>query len=76
MKPLEKLLDVLTKNMGYTIVLVVAILLFAAYSDGLIPGAITALSALVGYACVLSLYREYKHAGTPKKVAKKSVKKK
>ncbi len=76
MKSIEKLLDVLSKNMGYTIVLVLAILMFGIFSDGLIAGTITALSALIGYACVLALYREYKHAATPTKVVKKRTTKK
>ena len=56
----EKLLNVLSKNLGYTVVLVAAVLLFAIFSDGLIPGLITAVSALLAYTCIMALYKEYK----------------
>ena len=64
----EKLLNVLSKNLGYTVVLVAAILLFAVFSDGLIAGLITAVSALLAYTCIVALYKEYK-ALPVKKVA-------
>ncbi len=78
MKSFEKLLNVLAKNLGYTVVLAAAIILFAIFSDGIIPGAITALSAAVGYACVVALAREYKKCDAPKKApaAKKAPAKK
>ena len=56
----EKLLNVLAKNLGYTVVLFVAIILFTIFSDGLLSGLITALSALLAYTCIVSLVREYK----------------
>ena len=64
MKTLEKILSVLVKNLGYTVVLVLAIILFAMFSDGLISGIITALSALLGYACIMALYNEFKKEPT------------
>ncbi len=82
MKVLEKIVNVLARNIMYTITLAVAIVLFAVFSDGLIPGLITAASALVVYVCVEFLYREYKHTSAPRPVpakskpAKKTVKKK
>ena len=69
MNTLERILEKLTKNLGYTVVLVLAIILFAMFSDGLISGIITALSALLGYACIMALYNEFKK--TPAKGAKK-----
>lgn len=69
MKTAEKILNVLAKNLGYTVVLVAAIILFAIFSDGLIDGAITALSAVIGYTCVVMLYKEF-----AKESAKKPVK--
>ena len=66
MKTLEKILTTLVKNLGYTIVLVLAIILFAIFSDGLISGAITAISALIAYACIVALYREFKKAAPAK----------
>ena len=70
MKTLEKILSVLVKNLGYTVVLVLAIILFAMFSDGLISGIITAASALLGYACIMALYKEFKHE-SPKATKKK-----
>ena len=69
MKTAEKILNVLAKNLGYTVVLVAAIILFAIFSDGLIDGVITALSAVIGYICVVMLYKEF-----AKESAKKPVK--
>jgi len=60
MKTFEKILNVLTKNLGVTAVLVLAIVLFAWFSCGLLSGVITAVSAMVGYTCVDILYKEYK----------------
>jgi hypothetical protein len=73
----EKLLHVLSKNLGYTVVLAVALLLFAIFSDGLIAGLITAISALLVYTCVQALYREYKALPNKKaQPAKKTTTKK
>ena len=66
MEAVKKLIGVLARNLGLTIVLVAAIILFAIFSDGLLAGLITALSALIAYTCCELLYREYK-AGTPEK---------
>ncbi len=65
MEVINKLIAVLAKNLGLTIVLFAAIILFAIFSDGLLAGAITALSALIAYTCCELLYREYK-AYSPK----------
>lgn len=66
MNTLEKILSVLTKNMGYTIVFVVAVVLFAIFSDGLLSGLITAASGVIAYACGAALVREYKKTSAPK----------
>lgn len=75
MKTLEKILNVLAKNIGYTVVLVAAIILFAIFSGGLLRGIITAGSALIGYACIEMLYKQFKAEGSvktaPKRVSKK-----
>ncbi len=76
MKTLERILAVLTKNMGLTIVLVLAIVLFAIFADGLIGGIITAISALLAYTCVEMLYQEYKKTSTPRVAKVKSNTKK
>lgn len=69
MKSFEKLLKVLAKNIGTTIVLIAAIILFAIFSDGLLAGIITAFSAMVVYACCSMLYKEFKQ--DPKSNSKK-----
>lgn len=81
MKNCEKILDVLAKNLGITVVLIAAIILFAVFSDGLIPGLITAFSALLGYTCIEMLYKEFKkssvkHAPAKRSGVKKPTKKK
>lgn len=69
----EKLLTVLSKNLGYTVVLAVALLLFALFSDGLVAGLITAVSALLVYTCTAALYKEYKAISVKKTVAVKKT---
>ena len=69
----EKLLSVLAKNLGYTVVLAVAVLLFAVFSDGLIAGLITAVSALRVYTCVQALYKEYQKEGAKKSAPAKKA---
>lgn len=75
MKPFEKLMNVLARNLGYTVVLVASIILFAIFSDGLVSGLITAISALLAYTCVVALVREYKKPA-PKAISKPKAKKK
>ncbi|MCQ2582073.1 MAG: hypothetical protein MJ170_03810 [Alphaproteobacteria bacterium] len=70
MKSFEKFLKVMSANLGTTIVLIAAIILFAIFSDGLLSGIITAFSALVAYACGINLYREFSK-DTQKKASKK-----
>lgn len=74
MNVFEKILNVLTKNLGYTVVLLVAIALFGIFSDGLLSGLITAASALIIYICVDMLYREYKKLGNKPAAAKEAAK--
>lgn len=76
MKTLERILAVLTKNLGLTIVLVLAIILFAIFADGLIGGIITAISALLAYTCVEMLYQEYKKTSASSAAKVKSTPKK
>ena len=74
---LNKLANVLSKNLGYTVVLVAAIVLFAVFSDGLISGLITAISALLAYTCIVALVKEYKNEPNVKATpAKKTTEKK
>lgn len=75
MNTFEKILGVFGKNLAYTIVLIVAVIFFAYFSDGLIPGLITAFSALVVYICAMALYREFKDAFSGKKTVSATVKK-
>lgn len=60
MNTFERIMNVFGKNLGYTIVLIVAVIFFAYFSDGLIPGLLTAFSALVAYICGAGLYRAFK----------------
>ncbi|MDE6481640.1 MAG: hypothetical protein K2L25_02350 [Alphaproteobacteria bacterium] len=76
MKTFEKILNVLAKNIGYTVVLVAAIILFAIFSGGLLRGLITAGSALIGYACIEMLYKQFKADNAPKPAPKRVSKKK
>ncbi|MBQ8255825.1 MAG: hypothetical protein IJY99_02570 [Alphaproteobacteria bacterium] len=72
----DKLLNVLSKNLGYTVVMVAAIILFVIFSGGLISGLITAISALLAYTCGVALYKEYKKEPAKKAApAKKKSKK-
>lgn len=74
----QKLGRVLTKNIAYTVILVVAFILFLYFAEGnLIGGILTALSALVVYVCIALLYQEYKKMFPAKKaVSKKTSKRK
>ena len=73
----EKLGKVLTKNVGYTIILVVAFVFFLYFAEGdLIAGLLTALSALVVYVCVVFLYQEYKKLSMGTTAKKKPARKK
>ena len=60
MNTFEKILKVLAKNLGITIVLILAVVLFAWFSNGLIPGLITAASALLAFTSAEMLYKEFK----------------
>ena len=74
----QKLGRVLTKNIAYTVILVVAFILFLYFAEGnLIGGILTALSALVVYVCIALRYQEYKKMFPAKKaVSKKTSKRK
>lgn len=72
-KMFDKILTVLSKNLGYSVVLAVSLLLFALFSDGLVPGLITAVSALLVYTCTAALYKEYKALPVKKPVAAKKT---
>ncbi len=75
MKTLDRILNVFGKNLGYTLVLIVAIVFFAYFSDGLIPGLLTAVSALVAYICGAGLYRAFRDEFSGKKTVTATVKK-
>lgn len=70
MKTFEKIVNVMAQNIFYTIILAVAIVLFAIFSDGLLAGLITAASALIAYICVELLYKEYAKMSAPRAAAK------
>ncbi len=75
MKTLDRILNVFGKNLGYTLVLIVAIVFFAYFSDGLIPGLLTAFSALVAYICGAGLYRAFRDEFSGKKTVTATIKK-
>lgn len=60
MTNLEKLINVMSKNLEYTIIFFISVALFAIFSHGLFAGLITALSAVVAYVCGDKLYKEFK----------------
>ena len=60
MKSMNHFFKVITENLVYVIVLILAIALFAIFSGGLLSGLITAASALVAYVCIAYLYKEFK----------------
>ena len=72
MNAFEKILNVLAKNLGYTVVLAVAVILFVIFSDGLIAGLITAVSAAIAYGCAVALVREYKKTPSAKTTTAKA----
>ena len=74
MNTFERIMNVFGKNLGYTIVLIVAVIFFAYFSDGLIPGLLTAFSALVAYICGAALYRKFKEEFAHKTVSAKKKK--
>lgn len=74
MKTFDRIMNVFGKNLGYTIVLVVAVIFFAYFSDGLIPGLLTAASALIAYICGAGLYRAFRDEFSGKKTVSATVK--
>lgn len=83
METIKKIFDVMMKNAAYSITLLIAICLFAIFSDGLISGLITAASAFIIFVCITLLYKEFKkpaakvaHKPSTKNTAKSNSKKK
>ena len=64
MSTFEKILKVLAKNLGITIVLILSVVLFAWFSGGLVSGLITAASALLAFTSAEMLYKEFKKPGS------------
>ena len=70
MKTLKKMIDVMAKNLGITLVLILALIFFIWSCQGrLLAGLITAFAALIVYISASMLYHEFK------KPASKSTKK-
>lgn len=70
MNTLKKWMDVMTKNIGITLVLVLAIIFFVWSCQGrLLSGLITAFAALIVYIATSMLYHDVKKA--PSKSKKK-----
>lgn len=66
---LDKWMNVLQKNLGYTIVMIIAIVFFVYFSEGVIEGLIAAVAAMLAFTCGATLYKEYKKEPDVKKVA-------
>lgn len=74
---LDKWINVMSKNVAYVVVMIIAAVFFIYFSDGLIEGLIAAVAAMIAYTCGATLYKEYKKAPAPKaKPAKKAAAKK
>ena len=71
MNTFEKILGVLAKNLGITIVVILAVVLFAIFSDGLTSGLITAGSAFLAFTSAEMLYKEFKKPASKPKSKKK-----
>lgn len=87
MKTFEKILKILSKNIVATVIFIVAIVFFVAFSDGVLSGLISAFGAVVACFCGVILYNEIKkglkaepakpaESKTADKTAKKAVAKK
>ena len=74
----DKWMNVFKKNMGYTIVMLVAIVFFVYFSEGVIEGLIAAVAAMLAFTCGAMLYKQYQNEPDGKKsvVAKKAPAKK
>lgn len=68
MKTLKKLIDVLAKNIGITLVLILAVIFFIWSCQGrLLAGLITAFAALIIYMSASMLYHEFKKPSSKSK---------
>jgi len=68
MKTLKKLIDVMAKNIGITLVLILAIMFFIwSCRWNLFRGLITAFAALIVYIAASMLYHEFKKPSRSKK---------
>lgn len=68
MKTLKKLMDVMAKNIGITLVLIMAIIFFVWSCQGrLLSGLITAFAALIVYIAASMLYHEFNKPSRSKK---------
>ncbi len=69
----DKWATVLSKNLGYTIAMIVAIIFFFYFSNGLIEGLIAAVAAMIACMCGVALYGEYKRTPAPKQAPAKKT---
>ena len=68
MKTLEKLMNVMAKNFGITLVLILALIFFVWSCEGhLLSGLITAFAALIVYISASMLYHEFKKPSSKSK---------
>ena len=69
----DKWASVLSKNLGYTIAMIIAIIFFCYFSEGIIEGLIAAVAAMIACMCGVELYGEYKHTPAKKQVPAKKT---
>jgi len=68
MKTLNKIIDVMAKNFGITLVLILALIFFVWSCNGqLLSGLITAFAALIVYISASMLYHEFKKPSSKSK---------
>ncbi len=66
---MERFVKVLVENFMYLILALISIMLFAWFSDGLIYGLISAISAMISYICIAKIWKDF--VATGKKKSKK-----
>lgn len=68
MKTLKKWIDIMAKNIGITLVLILALIFFIWSCQGrLLAGLITAFAALIVYMSASMLYKEFKKPASKSK---------
>lgn len=56
---MERFVKVLVEDFMYLILALVAVMLFAWFSDGLLYGLISAISAMIAYVCISKIWKDF-----------------